>query len=175
VPRSFDISADSLASVGQVHSAFCDEGYWRARLAESGDPVAALDSMFVDADGTVTVVFTQGVRREALPAFVSRVPGLATLFSGGGMKAVRTETWTLIGGERLVAEIGAVVPGAPVSVAGKVMLTPAETGSQVRFNGTVDVKVPLVGGRVEGAIGDSLSKLVVEEQRFTAAWISENA
>jgi uncharacterized protein DUF2505 len=108
VPRSFDISADSPAGAGQVHSAFSDEGYWLARFADSGD------------------------------------------------------------------EVGVAVPGAPISLAGKVLLTTVPTGSRVRFSGTVDVKVPLVGGRIEGIIGDGLSNLVVEEQRFTATWIAEN-
>jgi Protein of unknown function (DUF2505) len=175
VPRSFDISADSPAGAGQVHSAFSDEGYWLARLADSGDEVATLDSLIVDADGTVTVTFTQGVRRGQLPGLVSRVPGLAALFNRGGVKAVRIETWRRIGSDRLAAEVSVVVPGAPISLAGKVMLIPASTGSRVRFSGSVVVKVPLVGGRIEGIIGDGLSNLVVEEQRFTAAWIAGNA
>src|ERR1700757_1110897 len=33
MPRSFDVSADSPATVEQVHWAFSDEGYWLARLA----------------------------------------------------------------------------------------------------------------------------------------------
>ena len=175
MPRSFDISADSPAGAGQVHSAFSDEGYWLARFADSGDEVAALDSLIVDTDGTVTVVFTQGVRREQLPGLVSRVPGLVALVNRGGVKAVRTETWRRIGSDRLGAAVGVAVPGAPISLAGTVMLTPSPTGSRVRFSGTVDVKVPLVGGRIEGVIGDGLSNLVVEEQRFTATWIAENA
>jgi hypothetical protein len=40
---------------------------------------------------------------------------------------------------------------------------------------TVEVRIPLVGGKVEGFIGSQLVNLVDAEQRFTSAWIRENA
>jgi hypothetical protein len=52
--RSFDIFSESPASVEQVHAAFGREDYWLARIAAGGDNTT-LDSLTVDADGTVTV------------------------------------------------------------------------------------------------------------------------
>ena len=54
MPRSFDIVTESPASVEQVHAAFSREDYWLARLVAFGDS-STLDSLIVDADGTVTV------------------------------------------------------------------------------------------------------------------------
>ena len=54
MPRSFDVSVESPASVEQVHGAFSDEEYWLARFAAFGASTT-LDSLIVDSDGTVTV------------------------------------------------------------------------------------------------------------------------
>ena len=56
------------------------------------------------------------------------------------------------------------------------MLTPAESGgSRLEFNATVEVRIPLVGGKVENFIGSQLVELLIAEQRFTTAWIRDNA
>ena len=64
MPRSFDVSFESPASVEQVHSAFSDEDYWLARFAAFGGD-NTLDSLIVDSDGTVTVTVTQDLRQRA--------------------------------------------------------------------------------------------------------------
>jgi hypothetical protein len=37
------------------------------------------------------------------------------------------------------------------------------------------VNVPLVGGKIENFIGSQLMDLLIQEQRFTTVWITENA
>jgi Protein of unknown function (DUF2505) len=37
------------------------------------------------------------------------------------------------------------------------------------------VNVPLVGGKIENFIGGQLVDLLIQEQRFTTVWITENA
>jgi hypothetical protein len=168
MPRSFDLSADYPRSVEQVHSAFSDEQYWLARLADSGADIATLDSMTVDDDGSVMVSTTQVLRRDRLPA-------LATQFHRGDLQIVRNEAWSPISDGEAHAEIAAAVPEAPVSVVGKAVLTPANAGSRLHFTATVEVNIPLVGGKIESFIGAKLAELVMAEQRFTTVWITENA
>ena len=45
----------------------------------------------------------------------------------------------------------------------------------MKFRVTVEVRIPMVGGKVENFIGGQLAELVIAEQRFTTAWIGENA
>jgi hypothetical protein len=45
----------------------------------------------------------------------------------------------------------------------------------MEFKVTVEVRVPLVGGKIESFIGNQLVDLLIAEQRFTTAWITENA
>jgi hypothetical protein len=168
MPRSFDLSAEYHGSVEQVHSAFSDEEYWHARLADSGADAATLDSMTVADDGTVTVATTQTLRSD-------RLPGMVTQFHPRDLEIVRHETWRPVDRGVASAEVDGHVPGAPVSVTGTAVLEPTATGARLRFHATVEVHIPLVGGKLETFIGGKLAELVAAEQRFTTVWIDENA
>ena len=63
------------------------------------------------------------------------------------------------------------------TLTGTAVLAPAKsgTGSRLEFKATVEVRVPLVGGKIENFIGSLLVDLLIAEQRFTTVWITENA
>ena len=46
-------------------------------------------------------------------------------------------------------------------------------GSRLEFTATVEVRIPLVGGKVENFIGSQLVDLLIAEQRFTTEWIKD--
>ena len=167
MPRSFDMSAEYQATIEQVHGAFSDERYWLARLDHSGVDFATLDSMVERPDGGVEVSTTQVLLRERLPA-------LATQFHGGDVQIVRDEKWSGIAGGEAHAEVTGSIAGAPASLWGKAVLRPSGTGARLEFNVTVEVNIPLVGGKIEGFIGGKLAELIAAEQRFTMEWIAEN-
>lgn len=76
MPRSLDILTESTASVEQVHAAFSGEDYWLARDA-AFDAASTLDSLTIDADGTVTVHATEHPGRQLLQRLVAKlVPGI---------------------------------------------------------------------------------------------------
>lgn len=58
---------------------------------------------------------------------------------------------------------------------GTAVLAPAGPGSRLEFTVEVEVRVPLVGGKIESFIGSQLVDLLIAEQRFTTVWIAENA
>jgi Protein of unknown function (DUF2505) len=167
MPRSFDLKAEYDASVEQVHRAFSDEQYWLARLEESGADIATLDSMTTHPDGSVEITTTQGLRRD-------RVPGWVFQFYRGDVHIVREEKWSAVSGGEAHAEVVGSVPGAPASLSGKAVLRPADRGSRLEFNVTVEISIPLVGGKIESFIGAKLAELIAAEQRFTVEWIAEN-
>lgn len=159
------MSAEYDATVDQVHRAFSDESYWLARLADSGADFATLDSMQVHPDGSVEVITTQTLLRDRLPA-------VATQFHRGDVQIVRDEKWSPVGGGEAHAEVVGSIPGAPASLSGKASLGPTQRGSRLEFTATVEVNIPLIGGKVESFIGGKLAELVIAEQRFTTMWIS---
>jgi hypothetical protein len=166
MPRSFDVSVESRASVEQVHRAFSDEDYWLARFVAFGTSTT-LDSLIVDSDGTVTVSTTQDLRRDGLPRLVAR-------FYPGDLKILSTETWQPIGGRQVRGEVSIAAAGAPGSGRGAALLVPMGDRSQLSFNGTVEFRVPLVGGKIESFLGGQFAEHIPEIQRFTTAWIREH-
>jgi Protein of unknown function (DUF2505) len=168
MPRSFDMAAEYEGSVEQVHRAFSDEQYWLERLADSGADHYSLDSMTVDANG-IDVVTTQTLR-------VDRLPGVVTQFHRGDLSFVREETWSPIRDGQATATVKGSIRNAPATLTGTAALGPAESdgGSRLEFKATVEVRVPLVGGKIENFIGSQLVDLLIAEQRFTAVWITEN-
>ena len=167
MPRSFDMATDYEGSVEQVHQAFLDEQYWLARLAGSGADDATLNSIRVTPDGGVEVTTTQVLRADRLPAVV-------TQFHHGDLEIRRAESWTALVGGQAEAAVSGSIPGAPVTLTGSAQLAPAELRARLAFRATVEVRIPLVGGKVENFIGNQLVDLLIAEQRFTTMWIAEN-
>lgn len=161
------MAAEYDGSVEQVYRALRDQNYWHERLADSGADEATLDSITVD-DGGIDVVTTQVLRRD-------RLPGVVTQFHRGDLSIVREEAWSPVRDGTATATVTGAIPGAPVSLTGTAVLAPTDGGgSRLQFTASVEVRIPLVGGKVENFIGGQLVELLIAEQRFTTAWIKEN-
>jgi Protein of unknown function (DUF2505) len=167
MPHSFDIITESPASVEQIHAALGREDYWLARVTV-GDVTTTLDSLIVDADGTVKVGITQHLGRHLLPGLVAKlIPG--------DLKLVLSETWKPAGESQVRGQINVSASGGLGSSRAKALLTPASNGSQLRYTVRLEVKIPLVGGKFEKSIAAGLAESIPAGQRFTTAWIAENA
>jgi len=174
MPRLFDLSADYDGSVAEVHQAFTDAGYWRARLAGSGVDVATLESMRIGGasrdHNTVEVVTLQVIRSDNLP-------GMVTQLHRGDLCIRREETWGPLTDGAAEGAVTGLIVDAPVSLSGTAVLSPlaATGGARLTFRATVHVRVPIIGGKLENIIGTQLAELVAAEQRFTTEWIAKNA
>ena len=72
--------------------------------------------------------------------------------------------------------MGSIVD-APVNLAGTAVLEAIDEtgGSRLTFRATVQVRVPIIGGKLENIIGTRLAELIAAEQRFTTEWIAKTA
>lgn len=161
------MATDYPATVEQVHRAIREERYWLARLADSGADEVRLDGFEIGADGGVDVVTTQVLH-------ASRLPNVIHQFHRGNLEIRRAETWTAISDGRAAATVAGSIAGAPVSLIGEGELAPSDVLSRLAFRATVDVQIPLVGRKLENFIGTQLEQLLINEQRFTTAWITGN-
>jgi hypothetical protein len=168
MPRPFEVQTDSPAGVGQILKAFGNAGYWRDRIDEFGGGATTLDSLEVDSEGAVAVATTQDMRHDLLPGPLTKV-------FRGNLSIVRTETWHRSGEDRVSGAITISAKGVPGSGVGTAALLPLPDGSRLSFTGTVEVKIPLVGGRVEKVICDQIVVEIPTLQRFTSEWIAQNA
>jgi hypothetical protein len=92
---------------------------------------------------------------------------------------VREETWTPIANRRATAVVRGSIPGAPAALSGDAVLSSVADAkgalaARMTVKATVEVRVPLVGGKIENFIGSQLVDLLIAEQRFTTVWITEN-
>ena len=161
------MATDYKCSVEQVHRALCEEQYWLARLAESGADEARLESFRVGRDGGVNVVTTPVLR-------AGRLPGVIHQFHHGDLEIRRAETWTGVADGTAEGTVASSIIDAPVSLNGDAELFPSKQQSRLTFRAIVEVRIPLVGGKLEKFIGNQLLQLLNTEQRFTTFWIAEH-
>jgi hypothetical protein len=163
--HTFHGLAQTPAAVADIHAAFGRADYWLARLATSA-AVTTLNSLTVGADGTVSVRFAQDLGRQLLPGVVARlVPG--------DVRMDYTETWTPVDDGRAQGRIGVAVSGGLGSCSATAWLEPSPAGSQMRFTGSVKVRIPLVGGNLEKAVGADLAANIPSVLDFTTTWIAD--
>lgn len=142
----------------RMREVLTDPGYLRDKVRAVGGPHAELVSREEDGNG-VTVVLRQLVPASALPSFVrSALPG--------DLAIVRTETWHDTGGT-----VHSVVDGAPGTINGRMRLEPDPDGSVLSLQLEAKVPLPLIGGKVEKAITNSVGKLMDTEYDFTLRWL----
>src|ERR1700722_4926960 len=172
MPRSFDMSTDYVVTVDEVFRAFSDEQYWLARLADSGADDTPLDLMQIGGParggGTLHVVTPQVLGAD-------RLPGVVTQFHRGDLRIRREERWEpIIDGSATGTVTGSILD-SPASLTGTATLEPvAESGgARLQLRATVEVRIPLVGGKLENFIGSQLVELLIREQHFTTTWIGE--
>ncbi|MDG4666910.1 DUF2505 domain-containing protein [Mycobacterium sp. 236(2023)] len=167
MPSPFEVQTDSPAGVDAILAAFGDAGYWNDRIAEFGGGATTLDRLDVDADGAVDVATTQDLRNDLLPGPLTKV-------FRGNLSIVRAETWKRGVADDVRGVVTISASGVPGSGEGHLTLTPQGEGSRLTFTGTVEVKIPLVGGRFEKAICDQIVAELPQLTRFTSDWIAQN-
>jgi len=169
MPRSFNMTTDYPDNVDDLIRAFGDERYWLAWLASEYGTDATLDSIQVGADGGVEVACTFALPQDQLPSVVNRV-------YKSDVQITRGESWSAIAGGEATCTITASMPGTPVTLSGSAHLTPHPGdvgGAQMKVEGIVEVRIPMVGRHIEKVIANQLMDLPTTRRHFTNSWISQ--
>jgi hypothetical protein len=166
VPRSFHLTAESPNAPERINAAFGDESYWRARLLKFNDGDPTLESLTTGPDGATTVTLTLHFGVHQLPPPMNRL-------HRGTLRIVQVEAWRLADDGVVHGSITVSAPGAPVSGHGALTIEPAASGSRLAGTGTVDVRVPLIGGTIAGIVASQLAGGIRDIHEFTDTWIAE--
>jgi hypothetical protein len=120
-------------------------------------------------DGSIEVITTQVLRAD-------RLPGVVTQFHRGDLRIRREENWGPVAGGTANGTIMGAIADVPVALSGTALLAPIAQsgGARLKFRATVEVRIPLVGGKVENFIGHQLVELLIAEQRFTTVWMDQH-
>jgi hypothetical protein len=112
---------------------------------------------------TSTVVVDQTQPARGIPSFAKK-------FVGDQIQIVQRESWG--DDDDPAADLTVELPGKPGRFDGRIELRPDGTGTVETVTGNVQVKVPLVGGKLEGLVGDLLKSALNAEQRVGRGWLA---
>jgi hypothetical protein len=98
----------------------------------------------------------------------TEVPSFARKLVGEEINIVQDETWH----SPTSADLAVTIPGKPGHMNGAVTLTGDGSGTTEVVEVEVKVAVPLIGGRLEGFIGDMLLKALKAENRVGRDWLA---
>ncbi|QYB06067.1 DUF2505 domain-containing protein [Rhodococcus sp. USK10] len=161
--RRIEHSSSYAFPVTQVHAGLITEQYWRDRLDKVGGPGATLEQV-TTGPGTISVAMSQSIPAEHLPSIVSKV-------RPGDLVIKRTETWGTLDGDHAEGTFTAEVVGAPATISGTQTLKADGSRANVQVEGKAEVRIPLIGGKIENAIADEVLRLIAKEQEFTEQWL----
>ena len=163
--RQIDYRSTSPHSADEVYATMVDPDFLRARLERLGGPGASLLEHAVDAEGA-RYRLRHGLDAKDLPSVVRGVlPGDLTI--------ERTERWTRQD-HTYLGDVTVAIPGTPASAAGGMRLRDLpDGGSELSVRADVTVSVPLIGGKIEGVVGEQVQKLLAAETAFAQTRLSE--
>ena len=95
------------------------------------------------------------------------IPSFAKKFAGATTRAVQVEHWS----DPTRATLEVTTPGKPSEIRGTLTLSEADGRTTETFDGEVKVKVPLIGGKLEGLMADLFRAGMDKEHTAGVAWL----
>ena len=141
-----------------VYEMLADPAF-RESVTTAQEVVSAVVTMTPAGDG-FSLVVDQVQRTEGLPSFAKK-------FAGDTTRAVQREVWPDRAGGSLAIE----APGKPTSMTGTIRLEPDGSGTREVVELEIKVKVPLIGGKLEGLLEDQVRSGMDVEHGVGTAWL----
>lgn len=154
----FQHTATYAAPVDEVYAMLTDPA-WREKVGTAQGVVSSDVTISPEGAGC-RVVIDQVQDTAGLPAIAKKIAGDTT-------RAVVTEIWA----SPTSGTIEIVAPGKPTKAVGTVALEPDGAATRHVIDLEVTVKVPLVGGKLEGLMADNIGKGLEVEEAVGAAWL----
>ncbi|AOD22219.1 MULTISPECIES: DUF2505 domain-containing protein [Rhodococcus] len=153
-------------SVERVHGALTSEDFWNSRLAASQTGVAQLE--VGSGPGTFRAKVSDQIDTSALPAVVRGVVR-------GPLIIERTDEWGGLGDGTAQGTLAGSTSGLPITIAARSELRGnADGGTEIEVRGEATVKVPVVGGQIEGLIVQLVENIVQNDRTDLDKWLTEN-
>lgn len=155
--------AEFSQSIAELFAALSDQSALQARLDAIGGHNAQVKTYSHEDDQWHFLLY-QGVPAEKLPSFVRAL-------HAGDLFVEREQTWTRAG-ETYTGTVKATVGGMPGDITARTGLADEGGKTVLWTSGQVKIRIPLVGGKVEGFVADQVTKLLQSEAEFTAQWLA---
>lgn len=147
------------ADPDDVYAMLSDPAF-REKVAHAQD-VVSVDVQLTPSSGGFSLVNDQVQNTKDLPAIAKKIAGDTT-------RAVVTEEWS----SPTRGAISITAPGKPSKADGTITLEPDTMGTTEIIELEVKVKVPLIGGKLEQLMADTIEKGFDVEHQVGQAWLA---
>ncbi|ETT26351.1 hypothetical protein RAJCM14343_4465 [Rhodococcus aetherivorans] len=150
-------------SVHDVHAALVDERFWRGR--EEGRDTSSTAVEQPAGPGTVRVKVTDQADSSHLPAVVRGI-------LRGPLVMERQDEWGPLVDEQAEGALVGGAAGLPIAIEGRSVLRASESGGAIiDLQGQVAVKIPLLGGQIEGLVHQMVTQIVENDRTALDSWL----
>ncbi|MGW4125538.1 DUF2505 domain-containing protein [Nocardia sp. NPDC004711] len=161
--RKFSFTVQYSVPVEELHRALTNDEMWEARFA--GATTATLELTHPNGPGTIQIHMTE-------QAPVDQIPGIVKKVLKSELMLERTDTWGALTDGVAKGGFSGRSSGITTEMAGAFELRPTAEGSEIEATGTVDVKVPLVGGAIEPLVENLLKRVMNSERKSVESWFA---
>lgn len=164
--RKFSFTVPYTVPVEDLHRALTNEDVWLSRFA--GAQTATLDLSHPQGADTIRIHMTEKASDDKVPGIVSKVLKSELVLS-------RTDNWQALDGEIAKGTFEGTTGGISSEMSGTYELRPTVEGSEIEVVGTVQVKVPLVGGAIEPLAEQLHQRVLKSERKHIEEWFAARA
>jgi hypothetical protein len=152
------------ATPDEVFAILADPAFQEAKCAATS---ALSYTASVQPTGDQTVITTERV----LPA--DDLPDFARSLVGETLKVVEKQIWSSAGGDgSRSGTVEMTVPGAPITLKGKLSLRPGGSGSVETLDADLKAGIPLIGGKIEKAAAPPIEEAITIEAQTAHEWLA---
>ncbi|MHA4848408.1 DUF2505 domain-containing protein [Rhodococcus sp. MSC1_016] len=162
--KRFEYSEDIGYPVDRVHATLTDPVFWRHRFEEAPEKLTLDES---GGPGTLTATMRDSISASSLPGLVRKVVS-------GELKVERADEWGPLDGNRADGRIRGSSTGIPVRIECASVLRASGEGSVLELIGSVEVKIPLVGGQIESLIKKLVRDMVGQDRDAVEKWLGDS-
>ncbi|MBT0566928.1 DUF2505 domain-containing protein [Williamsia sp. CHRR-6] len=160
----FEQSTTCPLSMAQYRQALADPAYWADLAKGHEDAPGEVVSHTVEETGVAIEMI------QKIPA--SQLPSVVTAVISGDLVINRKMSWNYITDTHVDGTFDADVANSPANITGALSVDGADE-LDLSTNVAVEVKVPLIGGKIEKMIAQSLQELVTGERDHVVKWVQE--
>jgi hypothetical protein len=150
------------AAPDEVYAMLADADF-REKVCLAMHAVENEVSIETDGEG-MSVVVDQTQPAHGIPSFAKK-------FVGDTIHIRQREEWS----SATNATLDVTIPGKPGHMHGTVRLAGDSGGTTETVTVEVKVSIPLIGGKIEGFIGDMLTKALRAENKVGRQWLAEHS
>ncbi|WP_225731562.1 MULTISPECIES: DUF2505 domain-containing protein [unclassified Nocardia] len=159
--RKFSFTVPYTVPVEELHRAVTNDELWHARF--SGAETATLELSHPEGDNTIRIHMTEKASDEKVPSIVSKVLKSQLVLE-------RTDNWGALDGEVARGSFAGATQGIVTEMSGTYEMRSTAEGSEIEVVGTVQVKVPVVGGAIEPLAEQLHHRVLNSERKFIEEW-----